>query len=106
MYIKEDDLEDSELKIGEEFNNCPSGKAIKERLDKVIDIYSFVDIKEDYWKNEDDTLVISWLWFNPIDERVLNIGKLATEEFHPDEFDYKIIDVTGGKRVIIRMWWD
>ena len=110
MYLTEDDFNDSELKINNEFNNCPGGKILKEYLDKGVDCYDFVDVfnhndKTPYWLNDEATIVIGWLISDHQDYRGLEAGKVAIE-CHADEFDYITIAVVGGKKMIVRMWWD
>jgi hypothetical protein len=95
-------IKQSELKIKEAFNNCPSGEQIKRDLDNSVTYYSFVDldVKEyQFWQNEPDTLVI--LISKDNTRRILEVAKFALD-WDADELHY-IID---NNRIIIRMWWD
>lgn len=106
MIIQEDNIQDSELKIEEAFNNCLSGKDLKKELDEFVDVYNFVDIDKNianYWQNDNDTLIIGWVGND--DTRAFEIGKIALR-FNADEFDYTSVPITGGTMTIIRLWWD
>ena len=110
MYLTEEDIKDSELKIKGEFNSCPGGELLKKQLDERVETYNFIDVfnhndKTPYWFNNEATIVIGWLISDHQDTRGLEAGKVAVECF-ADEFDYITISVIGGKQRIIRMWWD
>lgn len=100
-------VQESEIKITDEFNDCPGGDAIKDYFQKSSLDYAFefVDIEESLdWYNDPATIVIrpkTTIEANTLNNALLHIGKFATE-CHVNEFDWK----TVNNRMIIRLWWD
>ena len=93
-------FEGQPIKISEEpFNSCPGREALLKELNAKTDYkYHIVDaLTREYWKNDDDTLVIAIKADNG--EAIAGAYEACESA---DEFNrFK----TGGY-IIIRFWWD
>lgn len=91
----------SELKIREEFNNCPGRDVIMQDWEKYgfDSICEFVDVDElRFWENAPDKIVFEFRG-NVAD--ALNLAMLMSP-WQPDEFHH----ITREGKTIIRLWWD
>ena len=92
----------------EEFNSCPGSAEVGQRLGKLLTLpgVAIEDSPYDYWKNCNDTLVVSldkniepepafigWL------QLLVELGKLQSDEIDS-------IYNAATNKFYVRLWWD
>lgn len=83
------------------FNNQPDRITLEKLMNDKISDYKIVDIEDQYWQNEEDTLVI----LIPKGDQPIQLNMKMCEfimEIHADEF--MTVEVDEG--IVIRFWWD
>jgi len=91
---------ESKIKLDKEgFNECPPRQYVLDGIKNNAINAKFVDlIDEDYWKNENDTLVIAFRAGDNIDEILTLISFLRS----CDELHHTVTE----DMIILRFWWD
>lgn len=99
----------AELKATEEgFNEMPGRATLERLLGKIKYGARIVDTDQQYWKNEEDTIVleIDGDELYRFGGKAISEAMVAMNDFinttRPDEVHTK----TRGAKVVYRMWWD
>lgn len=96
-------VKQSDLKIREEFNDCPGGDKIKQYIydHNLKESFDYVDVEgRNFWDNDEATMVVA-LKLNASPRAMLGLGKLSTE-LNADEYDF--FSINGV--IVVRIWWD
>ncbi len=105
------EIEKTEIKLGEAFNEMPGGDEVRSALQKLLgNNWETVDVEgKDFWENADDTLIFMIdagdLYRFGAGEimRVIEGMGAFSRECGADEFQtiHK-----GSSKLICRFWWD
>ena len=94
-------MKKSTIKLDKEgYNDLAPLNEVMAKLKKYCPKYKVVDDDEDYWQNDEATLVLAFDKGLAFSEG-LRVGELANN-LSADEFNHFV----EGEKVVVRLWWD